>query len=114
MKIVVITALAFSLASPVLAEDVLPAPARDAQGVYQVIRGTDNQLNCSQLISEMNLLNSQIKDQAAKSAPKGTGQGATVAKGAAVGMASGLAQTALARIPFGGGFGALAGRMGAA
>jgi hypothetical protein len=54
------------VAGPALAQQaapVTPAPATDASGVYQVFRTTDSQLSCEQIISELNLLNSQIKAQ---------------------------------------------------
>ena len=47
---------------------VTPAPDYDANGIYQVFRTTDNQLDCAQLISEMNTLNATIKGQAEQQA----------------------------------------------
>ena len=77
MKIFALIAAAAMAAGPALAQDaVKPAPEKDASGVYQVFRTTDNQLNCEQLTSEMNLLNAQIKKQAEADAKKAKGGGA--------------------------------------
>ena len=118
MKTLQTAVIVASFATSALAQtaEVVPAAERDAAGVYQVIRGTDQQLNCAQLISEMNLLNAQIKQQAtqtASAAPKAPSQAGNVAKG----LMGAAAQQGLARFAgggFGGGFGNLAGRAMAA
>ncbi len=82
------------------AEPVKPAPDRDAAGVYQVFRGTDNQLNCDQLISEMNNLNAVIKTQTeaqAKAAQPKSNAGRSIAGGALGGALGGLARGTIAR-----------------
>ena len=87
MKTAFVLALSAALAAGPAFAEVTPAPAVDANGVYQVFRTTDNKLNCEQIISELNVLNAQIKaqqDAAAASqlaaqqaavAPKGKGGG---------------------------------------
>ena len=97
------------IAGPVIAQEgapavtnavVTPAPDRDAAGVYQVFRVTDNQLNCEQLISEMNNLNAVIKSQTeaqAKAAPKGSGAGRQAAGGVLGGALGGFARGQFAR-----------------
>jgi len=107
MKTMLALAAAASLtASSAFAQtaEVVPAPERDANGIYQVIRGTDNQLSCAQLISEMNLLNAQIKGQATQvaAAPQ---QQPSQAGNVARGLLGAAAQQGLARFG-GGGFGA--------
>jgi hypothetical protein len=93
-----LVATAALVASPTLAQPVTPAPEKDASGVYQVFRTTDNQLSCEQLTSEMNLLNSQIKKQADADAKKqGNGQGRAVAGGVAGGLLAGAARYGIAR-----------------
>ncbi|MEI7932645.1 MAG: hypothetical protein WCI21_06285 [Alphaproteobacteria bacterium] len=83
------------------AEPVKPAADRDAAGVYQVFRNTDNQLNCDQLISEMNNLNAVIKSQTeaqAKAQPKGgPGVGRQVAGAGIGGALGGFARGSIAR-----------------
>jgi len=82
------------------AEPVKPAPDRDAAGVYQVFRNTDNQLNCDQLISEMNNLNAVIKTQTeaqAKAAAPKSNAGRSIAGGALGGALGGLARGTIAR-----------------
>jgi hypothetical protein len=93
-----LVATAALVAGPALAQPVTPAPEKDASGVYQVFRTTDNQLSCEQLTSEMNLLNSQIKKQADADAKKqGNGQGRAVAGGVAGGLLAGAARYGIAR-----------------
>ncbi|CAN5188860.1 hypothetical protein BH11PSE2_BH11PSE2_17710 [soil metagenome] len=113
MKTLSLVFAAALLASPVLAQEtpappappaapaapVTPAPDKDAAGVYQVYRTTDNQLNCVQLTSEMNNLNAAIKKQAEADAKKGRGGGAgrQIAGGAAGGFLAGAARMGIAR-----------------
>jgi hypothetical protein len=100
MKILALVAAAAMAAGPALAQEaVKPAPEKDASGVYQVFRTTDNQLNCEQLTSEMNLLNAQIKKQAEADAKKskGGGAGGKVAGAAGIGLLSGAARYGIGR-----------------
>lgn len=101
MKTLALIACAALAAGPAFGQDaaVTPAPEKDASGVYQVFRTTDNQLSCEQLTSEMNLLNSQIKKQADAAAKKGGGSGAgRQVGGAAVGgLLAGAARYGIAR-----------------
>jgi hypothetical protein len=94
-----LVATAALVAGPALAQPVTPAAEKDASGVYQVFRTTDNQLSCEQLTSEMNLLNSQIKKQADADAKKskGGGAGRAVGGGVAAGLLSGAARYGIAR-----------------
>ena len=94
-----LVATAALVAGPALAQSVTPAAEKDANGVYQVFRTTDNQLSCEQLTSEMNVLNAQIKKQAEADAKKsqGGGAGRAVAGGAAAGLLSGAARFGIAR-----------------
>jgi hypothetical protein len=94
-----IAAAATLAAGPVLAQPVTPAPEKDAGGVYQVFRTTDNQLSCEQLTREMNTLNQQIKKQAEADAKKAKGgrAGRSVAGGAVTGLLGGAARYGIAR-----------------
>ena len=93
-----LVATAALAAGPALAQPVTPAAEKDANGVYQVFRTTDNQLSCEQLTSEMNLLNQQIKKQAdADTKKQGNGQGRAVAGGVAGGLLAGAARYGIAR-----------------
>ena len=82
---------------------VTPAPDRDANGVYQVFRGTDNQLNCDQLIAEMNNLNAVIKSkadqqaQAQAQAQQGGGAARKVGGSVLGGALGGFARSSIAR-----------------
>lgn len=81
------------------AQPVTPAPERDASGVYQVFRVTDSQLNCEQIIAEMNTLNATIKTQTEQAArQQNTNRaGRQVAGGAVGGALGGFARGAIAR-----------------
>lgn len=78
---------------------VTPAPDHDANGVYQVFRTTDNQLNCEQLISEMNTLNATIKEQTEQQAraQNGNRTGRRVGGAALGGALGGFARGQIAR-----------------
>lgn len=80
-------------------QPVTPAPDYDANGVYQVFRVTDNQLNCTQLISEMNTLNATIKDQTEQQArQQSNGRAGRQAAGGILGGAlGGFARGQIAR-----------------
>jgi hypothetical protein len=100
MKTLALIACAALAAGPAFAQNaaVTPAPDRDAAGVYQVFRTTDNQLSCEQLTSEMNLLNSQIKKQADASQKKqGSGAGRAAGGAAVGGLLAGAARYGIAR-----------------
>jgi len=78
---------------------VVPAPDKDANGVYQVFRITDNQLNCEQLIAEMNSLNATIKSQTERQAQaaNGGGTGRRIGGAALSGALGGIARGQIAR-----------------
>jgi len=115
MKTVSILAVIAALAAgPVLAQDAPPAPApapaapaapvqlapeRDAAGNYQVIRITDSQMTCEQLVTEINALNATIKTQATQQARGAAGGRAArnVAGGAAAGALGGLGRGLIGR-----------------
>ena len=63
MKTALAIALSAALAAGPAVAQVTPAPDVDANGVYQVFRTTDSKLSCEQIISELNVLNAQIKAQ---------------------------------------------------